>query len=102
MEILINEFEELFEKDKQECEASTRRERKLDAEMFNLLANEEQKKAINTWLDEPEEEEMRFQSNLRAARRQAQETVYRKWDPWHESIVKSVWFYGYEGSLTEP
>ena len=102
IETLIEQFEKVSQMDMEECEASQRRRRKLDAEIFNLFANEEDKNKFNTWLDEPKEEEIRFQSNLRAARRQAQENKYRKWDPWHESIVKSVWFYGYEGSLTEP
>mmetsp|Transcript_25490 Transcript_25490/g.51898 ORF Transcript_25490/g.51898 Transcript_25490/m.51898 type:complete len:305 (+) Transcript_25490:1-915(+) len=102
IETLIEQFEKVSIKDMQECENSQRRKRKLDAEIFNLFASEEDKEKVNTLLDEPKEEETKFQSNLRAVRRQAQENKYREWDPFHESIVRSVWFYGYEGSLTEP
>ena len=100
MEILIKEFEKVYEKDLKECEATQRRQRKLEAKMFDLLAGEEDKAAFSTLLHEPEEVGSIFESNLRAARRRAQEG--RTWDPWHESILKSFWFYGYEGSLTEP
>ena len=100
MEILIKEFEKLYEKDLTECEATQRKQRRLDAAMFNLLAKEEDKAAFSTLLDEPEEVSGVFEANLRAARRRAQED--RTWDPWHESIMKTFWFYGYEGSLTEP
>ena len=45
-------------------------------------------------------EEATFQSKLRAARQLAEED--QEWDPWHKSILRSIWFFGYEGSLTEP
>jgi carbonic anhydrase len=51
-------------------------------------------------LDEPAEVEKTFHESLGNLRRKAQE--YRRWDPFHETIVRSLWFYGYEGSLTEP
>lgn len=101
MEILINEFEKVYEKDLKECEATERRQRKLEAKMFHLLAKDEDKASFSTLLDEPEEVGNIFESNLRAARRRAQREG-RTWDPWHKSILKSFWFYGYEGSLTEP
>lgn len=100
MEILIKEFEKVYEKDLRECEATQRRQRKLEAKMFDLFAREEDKAAFSTLLNEPEEASNIFESNLRAARRRAQED--RTWDVWHESIIKTFWFYGYEGSLTEP
>ena len=79
MEILIKEFETVYEKDLTECEATQRKRRRLDAAMFNLLAKEEDKAAFSTLLDEPEEVSGVFEANLRAARRRAQEG--RTWDP---------------------
>ena len=85
MEELIEAFEKVWNKDKMECEEFQRKKRRLDAKLYEMIA---------------EDEEAQFQSKLRAARRLADEN--KEWDPWHKSILRSIWFYGYEGSLTEP
>lgn len=68
-----------------ECEDFQTKKRRLDAKLYSLVT---------------ENEEVKFQSKLRAARRLADED--KDWDPWHKSILRHPWFYGYEGSLTEP
>lgn len=82
---LIEAFEKVWNKDKMECEDFQRKKRRLDAKLYSMVT---------------ENEEAKFQSKLRAARRLADED--KDWDPWHKSILRTIWFMGYQGSLTEP
>ena len=86
MEELIQAFEKVWNKDKMECEDFQRKQRRLDAKLFDEVTGDR--------------EEATFQPKLRAARQLAEED--QVWDPWHKSILRSIWFFGYEGSLTEP
>ena len=102
---MIDEFQKVYDADMAECEGFRRKQRRLGAWADNTLGARIASRIAedfhqSTVLDEPEEMEAEFQENLGNLRRKAQE--YRKWNPWHETIVTSPWFYGYEGSLTEP
>lgn len=99
---MIDEFQKVYDADMAECEGFRRKQRRLGAWTDRTLGagNEISEAAKSTILDEPAEVENEFQENLGNLRRKAQE--YRRWDPFHETIVRSLWFYGYEGSLTEP
>jgi len=99
---MIDEFQKVYDADMAECEGFRRKQRRLGAWADRTLGagNEMSEAAKSTILDEPAEVENEFQENLGNLRRKAQE--YRRWDPFHETIVRSLWFYGYEGSLTEP
>ena len=109
---MIDEFQKVYDADLAECENFRRKQRRLGAWAKNTFdpdatAAEE---AQSTILDEPEEVEVEFQKNLGNLRRKVQESEkvcsrlaeYRCWNPFHETIIRSLWFYGYEGSLTEP
>ena len=55
----------------------------------------------STVLDEPPDIDAAFQEDYR--RKTQEENLYRKFDVWdREWIMTSDWFFGYEGSLTEP
>ena len=58
----------------------------------------------STILDEPQEVENKFRSYLRRLNHdeKSDQRGYTYFDPWDPEIMRSIWFYGYEGSLTEP
>ena len=104
---MIDEFQKVYDADMAECEGFRRKQRRLDAWADTTLGAQIASKIAedfhqSTILDEPEEVEAEFQENLDNLRRQAQEKVYPRWNPFDKDIVTSPWFYGYEGSLTEP
>ena len=97
LQVALDRFQAEYEKDMAQCEARRRKERRLDAvlgEEFDATQDQ------STWLDEPEEEEAKFQSYLRRA--QERQGGFPYFDPWDSEIMKSIYFFGYEGSLTEP
>mmetsp|Transcript_22980 Transcript_22980/g.49794 ORF Transcript_22980/g.49794 Transcript_22980/m.49794 type:complete len:237 (+) Transcript_22980:357-1067(+) len=95
-----------------DCENERRRQRRLDAVFYRKLRSwiglgngdeeliDDEELGFSTILDEPPEEEEKFQA-LRGKlnERRLQD---RRWDPWHTDLYRTVWFYGYLGSLTEP
>ena len=101
-QILLDAFQDVYDRDMAQCRAKRRRQRRLgalfgkrgDSDDDDLDANR------STWLDEPREEEDRFQRALREAERRTQDI--RKFNPWTSDIVRTLYFFGYEGSLTEP
>jgi len=99
---MIDEFQKVYDADLAECEDFRRKQRRLGAWADDTLGagSKIAEEARSTWLDEPVEEETKFRENLTNLRRRAQE--FRRWNPFHETIVRTIWFYGYEGSLTEP
>ena len=96
--LLIDEFQKVFDKDEAECENYVRLQRHLEATFAGRTGSADSPQS--TWLDEPEEEEAKFRAKLSHLRRRAQ--FHRKWNPFNPEIMTSPWFYGYEGSLTEP
>jgi len=99
---MIDEFQKVYDADMAECEGFRRKQRRLGAWADASLGagSKIAEEAKSTVLDEPKEVETEFQESLGNLRRKAQE--YRRWNPFHETIVRTLWFYGYEGSLTEP
>lgn len=90
-----------WDRDMAKCEEKLRNERKLDAILGEpRYAAEEQ----STILDEPQEVENKFRSYLRRLNHdeKSDQNGYTYFDPWDPEIMRSIWFYGYEGSLTEP
>ena len=84
------------------CQEKMRDERKLDAVLSEPIYIAEQQSTI---LDEPEEEENKFRSDLRRLQDgddRSKQGDYKYFNPWDSEIMRSIWFYGYEGSLTEP
>lgn len=104
-QILLDAFQDVFDADMAQCRARRRRKRRLGALLGKRGASEDEDLDPNrsTWLDEPDEEEDRFQRALREAKRRTQDDEdIRKFNPWTSDIVRTLWFFGYEGSLTEP
>lgn len=90
-DILLDAFEDQYNADMAQCENRMRRQRRLGA----LLGNSYDNTIVaehSTWLDEPEEEEEKFQRHLREVKRKAQE--FRKFNPWTSDIVRTVYFFG--------
>ena len=110
----LDAFQDVFDADMTDCEDFKRKQRRLDAIFFRKLqtwlgydTSEEQidpeDLGFSDILDEPTEIEETFQAlrgKLNARRNE--EDFRRVWDPWHTDLYRTVWFYGYEGSLTEP
>ena len=100
---LLDHFQAQWDADAAECEAKRRGERRLmDAKWLRggagggMVDNDQ-----STMLDEPPEIDAAFQEDYR--RKTEEEKLYRKFDVWdREWIMTSDWFFGYEGSLTEP
>ena len=101
---LLDEFQAVWNWDMAQCESKRRRGRRLGAlarqTLSNWSDNENRTSSHSTWLDEPTEVEAQFQTKLKHIERRAQKK--RPWDCWNDEIMRSVWFFGYEGSLTEP
>ena len=110
----LDAFQDVFDADMTDCEDFKRKQRRLDAVFYRKLqtwlgydTSEEQidpeDLGFSDILDEPTEIEEKFQAlrgKLNARRNE--EDSRRVWDPWHTDLYRTVWFYGYEGSLTEP
>ena len=102
---LLDHFQAQWDADAAECEAKRRGERRLmDAKWLRGSGSDGVGRVDNdqsTVLDEPPEIEAAFQEDYR--RKTEEEKLYRKFDVWdREWIMTSDWFFGYEGSLTEP
>jgi len=108
----LDVFQDVWDADMADCENERRRQRRLDAVFYRKLRSwigfgngdeeliDDEELGFSTILDEPPEEEEKFQA-LRGKlnERRLQD---RRWDPWHTDLYRTVWFYGYLGSLTEP
>lgn len=101
-QILLDAFQDVYDRDMAQCRARRRRQRRLGALFGKRRETEDDDLDANrsTWLDEPREENDRFQRTLREAERRTQDI--RKFNPWTSDIVRTLYFFGYEGSLTEP
>ena len=97
---LLDEFQAVWDWDMGLCRGQRRRNRRLNAVARQTLSQVKRMATSSTWLDEPEEEETRYQYNMRTLQVEAKKSV--SWNCWHKDIIKSIWFFGYEGSLTEP
>jgi carbonic anhydrase len=96
------EFQYLFDVHSAQCGNFQRRSRQLVADVDKLLGEGNSSPYIDyqTWaeystqLDEPN-----IVSGVHAMRRNLQNAI---WDPYHEMLIPSIYFWRYEGSLTEP
>lgn len=76
----LDEFQKVFDADEQECEEERRRSTRKLGGFSNSSA------FLST----------SFHRNAQAA------TTRKVWDPYHPDLMRSIHFYGYSGSLTEP
>lgn len=98
LQAILDQFQAVYDEHKALCATKTRRERKLLSWIHNLLGMNVTSKYddYETWddfstlLDDPN-----YNRSLR-------ELQTRYWHPHHPELVPSIYFFGYEGSLTEP
>ena len=86
---LLDHFQAQYDADKAECEAKQRQERKLNARL-RLRGNSNFYQS--TWLDEPAEEEAKFEEYRRSLQEQPLYRKFNIWDP--EWIMVTTWFFG--------
>eukprot|EP00980_Cylindrotheca_fusiformis_P001673 scaffold381_cov138-Cylindrotheca_fusiformis.AAC.9 len=97
----IDAFQYEFDRDQAKCSNRIRRDRKLVSEFHTKIMDndvESPKTDYRNWgefstqLDDPE-----FPEEAQHTRR-----MQEKFNPYHEELMRTVYFYGYDGSLTEP
>ena len=115
----LDAFQVEFDADMADCEDYKRKQRRLDAVFYRKLQTwlgydtaEEQiefvdeitseDRGFSDILDEPASIESAFQALRGKLNARRTDEVRRVWDPWHTDLYRTIWFYGYEGSLTEP
>lgn len=99
----LKAFEYIYERDLALCAATQRRERRLLATAHANLGTSSSSNGpidystlaeISTEMDRPDYEE--YAENMERLLQDG------RWDPHNEMLVPSIYFYRYEGSLTEP
>lgn len=94
-----------YKMNKAKCARRLREKRRLHSEMHRLLGGEmgsrnETDIDYDTWADfSTDLEEPGFEEESLELQRRLHSTV---WDPHHSMLVPSIYFYRYDGSLTEP
>ena len=87
LQALLNQFQAGWNADMADCENYVRQSRRVLENFASFVEDEE---------------EDAFQQNRDKLRRKAQWASTDSWDPWDEDIIRSRYFFGYEGSITEP
>jgi len=100
----LDAFQYVYNVHRAKCSAKRRRERKLVSEMDAILGDPETQKDYDidykTWAD--------YSTDLEAPDFEEQRELHERllqygvWNPHDFALVPSLYFYGYEGSLTEP
>lgn len=110
---LINEFQTTFEEDMLKCQNKKRNERGLRS-----LVSSEGKNGVSSLRAKNrlvgKEKFPSYTKRKTLYQRQLEKvkfdhddpsdpyTSFGRWDPYDPELISSLWFYGYEGSLTEP
>jgi carbonic anhydrase len=94
LQMVLDEFQAVYDDHQALCAQKIRRERRLVSMMHWLLGENVQSKFVDytSWAD--------FSTTRDDPN--ARELQSRFWYPHHEELVPSLYFYGYNGSLTEP
>jgi len=98
LQAILDQFQTVYDEHKALCATKTRRERNLVSWVHRLLGRnvESGSDDYETWanfstiLDDPD------------YNRTNRELQGRFWHPHHPELVPSIYFYGYEGSITDP
>lgn len=115
----LDAFQDIFDADMADCEDYKRKQRRLDAIISRKVQSwlgydtsdehldivhgaKSEDLGFSDILDEPPEIEAEFQALRGKLNARRTEEFRRVWDPWHTDLYRTIWFYGYEGSLTEP
>lgn len=98
----IDAFQFEFDRDQAKCGQRLRRDRKLISDFHSTLMDENLESSgidykswgeFSTLLDDP---------NFTEEGQQHARRMQEKFHPYHEELMRTVYFYGYDGSLTEP
>ena len=106
-QLALDEWQAVWQTDYLECELRERKERRATATLMEKVKSwiappSKQELRQSTILDEPAEELGNIRRNLRAARKMQEEATFA-WDPYKkDEIMRSIHFFAYSGSLTEP
>jgi len=107
-QLALDEWQAVWQKDYLECELRERKERRATETLMEKVkswvapASKQEELRQSTILDEPAEELEGLRRNLRAARKMQEEATFA-WDPYKkDEIMRSIHFFAYSGSLTEP
>lgn len=107
-QLALDEWQAVWQTDYLECELRERKERRATATLMERVKSwiappsKQEKHRQSTILDEPAEELENLRRNLRAARKMQEEATFA-WDPYKkDEIMRSIHFFAYSGSLTEP
>jgi carbonic anhydrase len=95
---ILDQFQAVYDTHKARCATKTRRERKLVSWLHRLLGTNVSSKHddYESWADfSTAFDDPNYNRTLR-------ELQSRYWHPHHPELVPSIYFYGYEGSLTDP
>lgn len=107
-QLALDEWQAVWQTDYLECELRERKERRATATLMEKVKSwiappsKQEEPRQSTILDEPAEELENLRRNLRAARKMQEEATFA-WDPYKkDEIMRSIHFFAYSGSLTEP
>lgn len=101
-EAALQVFEQQYNYDLSVCNAKHRRERQLVSQLHSILGQNVSSRFVDyeTWGDVSVElDRVDEQQVLRDIERSLQIGV---WDPYHVKLVPTIYFWRYDGSLTEP
>jgi carbonic anhydrase len=111
LEEAIVALEYQYKLDRAKCAVRQRRERQLISEAHNILGEQDEGIAFDenvtapavdyeTWADySTDMDHPDFKEYSEEMERKLQMGV---WDPYHDKLFPSIWFWRYDGSLTEP
>jgi len=107
-QLALDQWQAVWQKDYLECELRERKQRRTTATLMESVRrwispqSKQEELRQSTILDEPAEELEKLRRNLRAARKMQEATDFA-WDPYKkDEIMRSIHFFAYSGSLTEP
>lgn len=98
----IDAFQFEFDRDQAKCMNNVRRERKLISDFHSIVLDEDVESSetdyeswgdFSTFLDDP---------GYAGKSEQTERRMQEKFHPYHEELMRTIYFYGYDGSLTEP
>jgi carbonic anhydrase len=104
MDQVIDAFQYKFDVDAAKCGENRRRGRQLVSDFYSTVMEGKEGNVgtesyykgwgeFSTKMDDP---------NFAREEQEQERKLAEKWHPYHPDIMKSIYFYGYDGSLTEP
>jgi carbonic anhydrase len=108
LQMAIDAFQFEYDKHKGQCADQVRRSRKMVSDFQSELMGASAMLLNSTTLFEHHEHWAEFSTDLdnpeflKEGEEHTRRMQSRIWHPYHEDLIPTYWFYGYDGSLTEP